>query len=549
MHDVAKRGLALAVATGGLLITGAAPAVSAVHHSEHPDSGESKSQEHHGSSPAAQHAPLTVSGPKVKQYEGRHRASQGRHAAAPHQGSPGHPGRTDRTDRTGRTDRTVGTSRTIRTDGDPRAGAAAAAQAPTPRTAPASAVSGASGAPGGGLLTGNTLQVPVHAPLNVCGLVASVIGGGDTAAGDTCVNGAGAGGGTTSSATAATGGDPGLLNDNVVQVPVSIPGNVCGDTATVIGGGNSAQDILCVNEGPASSSTARARTADAPGFANANVVQVPVDVPVNVCGVTADVVGFHDAAVDNRCRNGSPPPETSAPTAGALTEAATSGSTGLADGNIVQVPIEAPLNVCGDTLNVVGVDNPALGNLCVNHTMGGSVARGVAHGNGGAVSGNVVQLPVNLPAEACGLVVGAVGVHDRAAGNRCANETGGAPTAASSASTAGESGLLTGTVVQGSLDMPLQVCGLPVGVGMVFSSSSGNTCATGRSAVPPPPPSQPRTQPVMPPPTPPAPPQDAAQRLPHTGADVLGLAGIGAGALLVGTGAMVAARRKSRSQA
>jgi LPXTG-motif cell wall-anchored protein len=35
--------------------------------------------------------------------------------------------------------------------------------------------------------------------------------------------------------------------------------------------------------------------------------------------------------------------------------------------------------------------------------------------------------------------------------------------------------------------------------------------------------------------------------LPHTGADVLGYAGIGAGALVLGAGALLATRRKSGS--
>ncbi|GAA2059611.1 hypothetical protein GCM10009839_82550 [Catenulispora yoronensis] len=47
---------------------------------------------------------------------------------------------------------------------------------------------------------------------------------------------------------------------------------------------------------------------------------------------------------------------------------------------------------------------------------------------------------------------------------------------------------------------------------------------------------------------PPPPTHVTPPTLPHTGADVLGLAGIGAGALLVGAGAVVAARRKSGSQ-
>ncbi|MEU6867994.1 chaplin ChpH [Streptomyces sp. NPDC046876] len=42
------------------------------------------------------------------------------------------------------------------------------------------------------------------------------------------------------------------------------------------------------------------------------------------------------------------------------------GSPGVVSGNVVQVPIHVPVNVCGNTINVVGLLNPAFGNTCVN---------------------------------------------------------------------------------------------------------------------------------------------------------------------------------------
>lgn len=41
-------------------------------------------------------------------------------------------------------------------------------------------------------------------------------------------------------------------------------------------------------------------------------------------------------------------------------------SPGVISGNVVQVPVEVPVNVCGNTINVVGLLNPATGNVCVN---------------------------------------------------------------------------------------------------------------------------------------------------------------------------------------
>ncbi|MEU3252080.1 chaplin ChpH [Streptomyces sp. NPDC006997] len=41
-------------------------------------------------------------------------------------------------------------------------------------------------------------------------------------------------------------------------------------------------------------------------------------------------------------------------------------SPGVASGNVVQAPIHIPVNVCGNTISVIGVLNPAFGNVCIN---------------------------------------------------------------------------------------------------------------------------------------------------------------------------------------
>ncbi|MET9804173.1 chaplin [Streptomyces sp. NPDC006368] len=42
------------------------------------------------------------------------------------------------------------------------------------------------------------------------------------------------------------------------------------------------------------------------------------------------------------------------------------GSPGVVSGNVVQVPIHIPINACGNTVNIIGLLNPAFGNTCVN---------------------------------------------------------------------------------------------------------------------------------------------------------------------------------------
>jgi hypothetical protein len=42
------------------------------------------------------------------------------------------------------------------------------------------------------------------------------------------------------------------------------------------------------------------------------------------------------------------------------------GSPGVLSGNVVQVPIHVPVNACGNTVSVIGLLNPTFGNTCVN---------------------------------------------------------------------------------------------------------------------------------------------------------------------------------------
>jgi hypothetical protein len=51
---------------------------------------------------------------------------------------------------------------------------------------------------------------------------------------------------------------------------------------------------------------------------------------------------------------------------GASAEGAAFGSPGVLSGNTIQVPIHIPVNLCGNTISVIGLLNPAFGNSCQN---------------------------------------------------------------------------------------------------------------------------------------------------------------------------------------
>ncbi|WP_418956148.1 chaplin family protein [Streptomyces tritici] len=106
---------------------------------------------------------------------------------------------------------------------------------------------------------------------------------------------------------------------------------------------------------------------NSPGVASGNSVQVPVHVPVNACGNTVSVVGVLNPAFGNSCANVSgPASEPGGGGSGSSADGQTSDSPGVGSGNNVQVPVDVPVNACGNSVDVIGVGNSAYGNDCDN---------------------------------------------------------------------------------------------------------------------------------------------------------------------------------------
>jgi hypothetical protein len=52
--------------------------------------------------------------------------------------------------------------------------------------------------------------------------------------------------------------------------------------------------------------------------------------------------------------------------ANAGAQGAAAGSPGALSGNLVEVPVHVPVEVCGDSVNVIGLLDPAFGDGCKN---------------------------------------------------------------------------------------------------------------------------------------------------------------------------------------
>ncbi|MEU6761206.1 chaplin [Streptomyces sp. NPDC046853] len=158
--------------------------------------------------------------------------------------------------------------------------------------------------------------------------------------------------------------------------------------------------------------------AGSPGVLSGNSVQAPVGVPVNACGNTADVVGAANPSFGNNCANneasthehasaparvpaqhrtsdktehrpvgyGSPEDQAPAPApaparhthqdthpgkhAGthSVAHGDAVGSPGVGTGNNAKAPVDVPVNACGNTVDVIGLLNPVMGNGCAEGT-------------------------------------------------------------------------------------------------------------------------------------------------------------------------------------
>ncbi|MCA6092154.1 chaplin [Streptomyces sp. SCA3-4] len=53
-------------------------------------------------------------------------------------------------------------------------------------------------------------------------------------------------------------------------------------------------------------------------------------------------------------------------TADSGAQGAAVGSPGVISGNVIQVPIHVPINLCGNSIDIIALLNPTFGNTCIN---------------------------------------------------------------------------------------------------------------------------------------------------------------------------------------
>jgi hypothetical protein len=194
----------------------------------------------------------------------------------------------------------------------------------------------------------------------------------------------------------------GIANGNQAYAPIQIPVNVCGNGVGAVIGVGVGLSGACVNGAAqdvdhwskSSRKKESSRTEDTlqfswgnDGIANGNQAYVPVQVPVNVCGNGVGAVIGVGVGISGICANGAAQDvdhKESKRTED--TAQVSSDNDGILNGNQIYVPIQVPINVCGNGVGVVGV-GVGISGACVN-----GAAQDVDKGGNG--NGNHYKKPV-----------------------------------------------------------------------------------------------------------------------------------------------------------
>ncbi|MFI0486036.1 chaplin family protein [Actinomadura sp. 9N215] len=242
----------------------------------------------------------------------------------------------------------------------------------------------------GGAASGNQVNAPVAAPVNVCGNGAAVLGRADAG----CDGGAKVeDGGTSGQITDGTGG---VIAGNQLNAPISIPVNVCGNAVAVVGDTVAGCDggSLVKNGGQTGSGQ---ETSGLFGVGSGNQAALPISAPVDVCG---NAVGNAAAS----CAGGASVRDGGHRTGRQISD----GAFGVIAGNQGNAPISIPLTVCGNAAALAGEAAAFCeGGVHVRSSSGGDQ---YTSGIGGVLAGNQGNAPVTAPAAACGNAAAVIGL-------------------------------------------------------------------------------------------------------------------------------------------
>jgi len=266
-----------------------------------------------------------------------------------------------------------------------------------------------------GVLNGNQAYAPIQVPVDVCGNAAGVLGNGQAS----CKGGSSANLKSLPDATSI--GNAGVLNGNQAIVPVQVPVDVSGNALGLLGNGSASSkggsDATIGGHGHhhyRGSALPDATSIGNAGVLNGNQAIVPVQLPVNVSGNAAGVLGNGQAHSKGGSSANIGHSKKAKGGYGHSKKAKSAdltsiGNFGILNGNQIYAPIQVPVNVCGNALGVLGNAQASCkgGSKAVLHSGKGSDLTSI--GNAGILNGNQAYLPIQIPVDVSGNALGLLG--------------------------------------------------------------------------------------------------------------------------------------------
>ena len=151
-------------------------------------------------------------------------------------------------------------------------------------------------------------------------------------------------------AFAETDGSGGVASGNQIVVPVDAAIDACGN-AVAVGGVSEAECVEVVEvleEESANTPETLAETDGSGGVASGDQIAVPVDAAIDICGNSVAILGSSTAKCTTVINIIHAAPENEA-------DAGTDGSGGVASGDQIVVPVDAAVDICGNAVSVLGI--------------------------------------------------------------------------------------------------------------------------------------------------------------------------------------------------
>ncbi|MFE3452460.1 chaplin family protein [Nonomuraea sp. NPDC059194] len=319
---------------------------------------------------------------------------------------------------------------------------------------------------------GNQVNLPISLPVDISGNSLGVAGDSNASSqGGASVENVG-----NTSIPNKTSGNSSILGGNQVNAPISAPINACGNAVSLFGsseaGCKGGASVKNAGKGGAGGN----RTSGDSSILGGNQITAPISAPINACGNAVAIFGDATAG----CKGGASVKNVGKGAGGNTT----SGRSSVLGGNQVIAPISGPINVCGNAIAVFGqafagckggssvTNGPGKPGHGYHRTPGRPGSSGNdTDGRFSAGSGNQVVAPISLPITACGNAVGNASAGCRG-GSSVENTAAGS--GAGGNTTSGRSGVLSGNQVIAPITAPVNVCGNAVAAfGRAFAGCKG----------------------------------------------------------------------------